>query len=269
MADFATAGRTHAAGLADAIGREVVMEQEALLVGALQRIDILLVFARSESRHDKGLGLAAGEERRAMRARQHADFGDDRAHGLHVAAVDAHAGVENVPAHDLGLQRLEGFADLLLGEFRFAAFRKERRHDLRLHGVDGGVALLLDGVLVGFAQFSFGDLGDGVRDVCRVGDDEVAGVLGGALGKADDGVDHRLEAAMAQHDRFQHGLLGELLGFRLDHQHGVLRAGDDEIELGKLHLLDRRIEFELTVDAADARAADGSHERDAGKRQRR
>ena len=37
VADFAPARRAHAAGLADRIGREVVMEHEALLVGALQR----------------------------------------------------------------------------------------------------------------------------------------------------------------------------------------------------------------------------------------
>ena len=36
MADFAPSGRAHAAGLADRIGREIIMEQEALLVGALE-----------------------------------------------------------------------------------------------------------------------------------------------------------------------------------------------------------------------------------------
>ena len=53
------------------------------------------------------LGLAAGEQRRAVGARQDADFGDDRADRLDVAAVDADAGVEDVPAHDLGFELLE------------------------------------------------------------------------------------------------------------------------------------------------------------------
>ena len=123
------------------------MEQEALLVGALERIDILLVFARAERGHDERLRLAAREQRRAMRARQNADLGDDRAHGLDVAAVDADAGVENVPADDLGLQLLEGCADLSLVNLALAALREERGGHLRLHGVDGGVTLLLDGVL--------------------------------------------------------------------------------------------------------------------------
>src|SRR5438309_525972 len=42
-----------------------------------------------------------------MGARQHARLGDDRTHGLHVAAVDPLAAVEDVPAHDLGFELLE------------------------------------------------------------------------------------------------------------------------------------------------------------------
>ena len=79
------------------------MEQEALLIGSLERIDELLILAGAERRHHQRLRLAAGEQRRAMRARQHADFRRNRPHGLHVAAVDANAVVQNIPAHDLGL----------------------------------------------------------------------------------------------------------------------------------------------------------------------
>ena len=77
---------------------------------------------------------------------------DDRADGLEVAAVDALAGVEDVPAHDLGLHVLEDRLDLLGVELRFALGRAERGLHLRLGGVDGGVAVLLVGDLVGFAQ---------------------------------------------------------------------------------------------------------------------
>ena len=89
------------------------MQQEALLVGAFQRVDELLVLAGAERGDHEGLGLAAGEQRRAVGARQDADLGDDRADRLQVAAVDARAGVEDVPAHDLGLRLLEGGLDLL------------------------------------------------------------------------------------------------------------------------------------------------------------
>ena len=46
-------------------------------------------------------------------------------------------------------------------------------------------------------------------------------------------------------------------------------AGDDEVELAFLHLIERRIEYILVIDEADAGAADRAHERRAGKRQRR
>ena len=94
------------------------MQQEAFLVGALQGVDELLVLAGAERGDHQRLGLAAGEQRRAVGARQHADFGDDRADGLEIAAVDALAGVEDVPAHDLGFEFLEHAGNAQLVVFR-------------------------------------------------------------------------------------------------------------------------------------------------------
>ena len=98
---------------------------------------------------------------------------------------------------------------------------------------------------------------------------EIARLLGGLLGELDDRLDHRLEVAVAEHHGAEHDLLGKLLRLRLDHQHGVLRAGDDEIELALGHLLERRVEDVFVVGEADARGADRSHERRARQRQRR
>ena len=75
VADFAAAGRAHAAGFTDRVGREVVVQHEVLLVGAFERVDELLVFAGAERGDDERLRFAAGEQRRAVRARQNADFG--------------------------------------------------------------------------------------------------------------------------------------------------------------------------------------------------
>ena len=97
---------------------------------------------------------------------------------------------------------------------------------------------------------------------------ELARLLGGLLGELDDRVDHRLEAAVAEHDGAEHVVLGELLGFRFDHQHGVGGAGDDEVELRFGHLVDLRVEDERAVDHADAGAADRAHEGHAGEGQR-
>jgi hypothetical protein len=55
------------------------VKEEGLLVGAGQRVDELLVLAGAERGDDDRLRLAAGEQRRAVGARQDADFRDDRA----------------------------------------------------------------------------------------------------------------------------------------------------------------------------------------------
>ena len=74
---------------------------------------------------------------------------------------------------------------------------------------------------------------------------------------------------MAEHHRLEHGGLGELLGLRLDHQHGIRRAGDHQIQGGLLDFVDRRVELQLAIDLADAGGADRAHEGNAGERERR
>ena len=98
-----------------------------------------------------------------------------------------------------------------------------------------------------------------------VGGLDGARLLGGALGELDDRVDHRLEAAVAEHHGAEHVVLGQLLGLRLDHQHRVAGAGDDEVELRLGHLVELRVEHEGAVDQADAGAADRAHEGHAGE----
>ena len=58
------------------------------------------------------------------------------------------------------------------------------------------------------------------------------------------------------------------LASEFDHQHGVGGAGDDEVEVGSLHLFDGRIDLQRAIDVADAGGADRAHEGNAGKRQR-
>ncbi len=98
---------------------------------------------------------------------------------------------------------------------------------------------------------------------------ELARLLRGLFGQADDRLDHRLEAGVAGHDRLQHCLLGKLDGFRFDHQARVRSAGDDEVEGRILHLLDSRVEPDVALDDADARRADRAHERHARQGERR
>ena len=89
------------------------MQHEVLAVLALKRVDDLLVLPGAERGDAERLRLAAGEQRGAVRARQNADLGDDRPHRPGVAAVDAHAGVEDGVADDVGLQVVEQRLGLL------------------------------------------------------------------------------------------------------------------------------------------------------------
>ncbi len=268
VAEFAPLRRTHASGLADAEGGEVVMEQEALLVGALKRVDELLVLGGAERRNDQRLRFAAGEQGRAVGARQHADLAEDRANGRQVAAVDAAAVVEDVPAHYFRLRVMERLRDVFLGELGLALGGGERVEHLLLDRVDGGVALLLDGEAISGAQIRLADLQNRLLGGGLVGAGEFARLLGGLFGELDDRGDDRLESGVAVHDGFQHDLFRKLPGLGLDHQHRIGSAGDDEIERRVFQLLDRRVHDGLALDVADARGSDRSHERNAGKRER-
>jgi hypothetical protein len=111
VADFAAAGRTGAAGLTDRVGREVVVQHEGGLVGPRQAVDILLVLAGAERGNDDGLGLAAGEQRRAVGARQK-PTSETIGRTVERSRPSMRLLVSRMlPADDLGLQRLEDRAD--------------------------------------------------------------------------------------------------------------------------------------------------------------
>ncbi len=269
VTDLAALGTAEASGFTDRVGREVIVQQERLFIRSRQRIDVLLILAGTESGHHQALRLAAGEQCRAVGARQHADLADDVAHRLGVAAVDALAGVQDVPADDLGFQLLEHVGDAELVVFRLLPVREEVRHHLFLDGADRCVALLLDRDRVGLAQVFLGETKHFLLDRGIVDRDDFARLLGGLLGELDDRVDHRLEVAMAEHDRTEHDVFVEFFRFRLHHQHGVGGAGDHEVELGLGHLVERRVQNVFVIGEADAGSADRTLEGRTRQRQRR
>ena len=74
---------------------------------------------------------------------------------------------------------------------------------------------------------------------------------------------------MTKGHRTQHRLLGEHAGLRLDHEHGVLCAGDHEIEIRFGERATGRVEQVFAIAVADTRPADRAGKRHAGQRQRR
>ena len=244
------------------------MQHEVLLVGAFQAVDVLLVFGGAEGGDHQGLGFAAGEQGRAVGARQNARLGRDRTHGGEIASVDADMGIEHGGTHDLGFEVVHDGAEL---DFVHLPLALADELSCGFLG-DGG-----DGILTGML---FRNLESGRQFRPDIGLDRIVNRLGGVDGdfarlfrrflrQPDDGLDHRLHLFMPEHHRTEHLAFGKFLGFGFHHQHGVVRAGDHQIELRFRHLVDGRIEPVLAVEKADARRPDRPHEGNAGNRQRR
>src|SRR5690606_21051315 len=96
---------------------------------------------------------------------------------------------------------------------------------------------------------------------------EVARFLGGNFSELDDRIDDRLEATMAERNGTQHDFFRKLLSFGFNHQNGVRRTGDNEVELRLGHLVEMRVQNVLAIDVANACRADRAHEWNAGQRQ--
>ena len=74
-----------------------------------------------------------------------------------------------------------------------------------------------------------------------------------------------LAFGVAEGDRLEHRLLGNLLGAGLDHQHGLLGPRDHELERGGVLLLGGRVHDERAVHLPRPDGADGTIERHARK----
>ena len=110
-------------------------------------------------------------------------------------------------------------------------------------GVEGGRALRLVGQPVGGVDVGADEVLELGLDRRLVGGgSELPRLLGGLLGELDDRVDHRLHAAVGEHDGVQHLVFRKLLGFGFDHHHGIMGAGDDQLELAVGDLLLGRVE---------------------------
>ncbi len=123
MADLTTARSAHELHFADRERREVVVEHEALPHLAVDHFDLLLVVGGAERRGDERLRLAAGEDDRAVHARQDARLDPDRPDLVELAAVEADAALEHLVAQNLLLQALEDALRLALALRVFLAER--------------------------------------------------------------------------------------------------------------------------------------------------
>ena len=196
-----------------------------------------------------------------MGAREDADFRDDRTDLVEGATVNAVAVLDDVATQDLGLTFLEGGGEPgRLDAVRVLLGLHQRLGGLLLGGTDRFVAGVLGLVGIGGLDVVADQLLDRGDDVRVILGGEVERLLGGVFGQVDDGIDHRLHAAVREHQGLEEGVFRQFLGLGLDHHQGVLGAGHEQVEVGIRHLVQRRVQNQLAVDIADARAANRAHE---------
>src|SRR5690606_2385272 len=113
VADLSPRGTAHRASLADAVGREVVVQQEVAVDVAADGVEALTVALRTQGRRHVGLRLAALEDRRTVRSLVGVRDDPKVADILVTTTVDALAFVEGLRANDLGLELAERGANLV------------------------------------------------------------------------------------------------------------------------------------------------------------
>src|SRR5215211_5368523 len=147
VADVAALRAAHEAGLANRERREVVVVEVVLGLQEAERVEPHLVAGRAERGDREGLRLAAGEDRRAVRARRHAHLDPDVADLVRGAAVGALLVDGDPLADDVLLELVEG--ELHGGAVRDCPVlvelgaRAERLEDLLLHALRGVLAIEL------------------------------------------------------------------------------------------------------------------------------
>ncbi len=112
VADLAALGAAHAAGLAGAERREVVVVHVALALGGLDGIETLALVEHAERTDGEHLGLAALEEAGAVNERQVVGLDHEGTDLVGGTAVDALTGLDDHGAHGVLLEALELHGDL-------------------------------------------------------------------------------------------------------------------------------------------------------------
>ena len=228
---------------------------ETLGVDGRQRVDDLLVAGRPERRDREHLRLPAGEETGAVRPRQHADLDRDRPDARRVAAVRPQLLLGHRAPELLLEDRFERRGDLLRKDE--AALLDELRDRLGLELVEAALALRLVRITQLGADALFEERDDRaeLRRVELERSDRERGLADGAP-ELLLCVAELFDAFLRERERLDEEVLGHLTGTGLDHHDRVAGAGDDEVEIAFVHLLDRRVQRELAADGADADTPD-------------
>ena len=271
MADFAPARTADASGFADGEVREIVVQDEFLFgFAAGVGIEFLRVVAGAQRGQRERLGFAPAEQRRAMRARQKADFARNRAHDIKGAAVETFAVVQNQTANAFLLDVVKRVVDDKVRDFFRAKFFHKFLPDLvldRLAGVFAGEFAgreqrgheTVAGELLGFLEDFVGN--DVERDFAFL----LAGPGGEFLLRGDE----RLAAFLAELERGVEVGLGNFLSRAFIHHDVFFVANVNEVEVALGLFRVRRVGDEFSVDASNAHRAERAGPRNVADHQRR
>ena len=266
MTHLAAARATAAFHLASGEAGEVVVQQEAAVALDDGAVDLLLVELGAQRAGTERLRLATGEDGATVDRRQIVGLAPDGTNLVELTAVETGALVEHHVAHGLALGVVIVAVDHeldLVGE--------------GLLGIVGVDKLLLDGgkavltlVLVGDALLAevVALLVDGVVEALAqllVVHLVAVFALHGLAGLDGELVDHaalHLDGLVGGLEGVQHHVLADLLHLAFHHHDVVLGGGHDEVEVGALDILHRRVDDVLAVEVAHAHLADGAVEGD-------
>ena len=266
MADFAAAGALETAGLAGGIRRHVVVVHVALAGLRAETLDHLR-FAHGRKRRDgEHLRFAAGEHAGTMHARQDAGFAPDRTNLGQAAAIRANALFQNLGAHDLLVQVIQRVIDFIQAALETLGIQLVR---LLLHLLLARAAFVtVKRLKRPCAAVKEVRANGSLHVFARLGDREDALFLADFSDNLLLESNQLLDLLVTGENRAEHVRFADLLRARLDHQHGFIRTGDRQAQLGNRALLLIRIDDDFAIDQTDGNAADRARPRNIADRNR-
>ena len=256
MADFAPAGAAETLYLAGAVGGHVVMMNIAFKFLFTDAVDRLSVAESAESRNRHDLSLAAGEHRRTVSAGKDADFAPNGADLRVGSAVGTDTLVDYLVTQDLLHEIVKNGVNIRCA---VGIFLGKMRNGFSLDLFGANLAFLT----VKCVKLPF--------DLCtRKFNDLCLQLLIGSVNNGNDFflADFRLnrfdpfndllDVFMAEKDRIEHFLFGNLVCARFNHHNCVRRARNGKVQAAAAALLKIGIDDILPVNIADADRAYGA-----------
>ena len=267
VTDLAAAGASERLGFARAVAGEVILVHVALARLVVEAFELLRLREHREGAGRERLRLTSREDGGAVHAGQDVAFAPDGTDVFEPSAVGADALIKDLGTDLLLIEIVEAVLDLagVFGVDVGEVFERllldlglARLALLAVEGIDGPLHLVGSERAHGGVQF----LGDVVKfdgQLCLAdgGDDLVF----------DEGAD-LLDLVVTDHDGTHHLVVGDLVRARLDHEDGVLRACEVEVD-GALFALRRvGVDDVFAVNEADDHRTRGARPGDIGDGER-